>query len=174
MRAALVLLPLLSLAACGEADTEKSKPGADVTVDAKSADGDQVSIKADGQTGKVSVKLPGFSGNISLPKIPTDAAHFDIDGVKLYPGSSISAVNIKGDETGKDNQSQVHIAFTSPAAPTKVAAYFRDAFAAKHVEITGPDANLAGKSEGGNPFTIALAPAANGQTSGIFTDMSRN
>ena len=48
----------------------------------------------DGGSGQVKIDVPGFEANIKLPKVQLDAANFDIGGVKLYPGSKVTSMNI--------------------------------------------------------------------------------
>ena len=44
---------------------------------------------------------------------------FDIDGVKLYPGSKVGSVDVNAGETGGKDKARVEMGFTSPAAPAK-------------------------------------------------------
>ena len=74
MRSPLLLLPLvIGLAAC---ESQSSADGADgnasgtnINVAAKGDKGEDIRITADGDTGKVSVNLPGFDANVRLPKV---------------------------------------------------------------------------------------------------------
>ncbi len=169
MRLLLILVPVLLLSACNGRDDANTQ-GTSVNITGKGEDGkDDVQIKADGSTGKVAIKVPGFEGKVSLPKIMLDRADFDIDGVKLFPGSKVNTLNVNADNTGGKDSTKVHVAFTSPADVAKVAAYFREALAKRDIAVTGGDANLAGRTEDGEPFVIALAPGAAGQTSGTVT-----
>ncbi len=165
MRPVLILSPLLVLSACHGRD-ETKEPGTSVSINAKSDDGDDVQIKADGETGKVAVKIPGFEGKMTLPKMMLDHSNFDIDGVKLYPGSKVTNVNVNANDSGDHDSAKVNVTFTSPADPAKVAAYFRQAFADEDIKVAGNDASLAGTTSDGNPFTIALTPGVAGQTAG--------
>ena len=120
MRSPLLFLPLLiSLAAC---ESQTSADGADgnasgtnINVAAKGEKGEDIRITADGDTGKVSVNLPGFDANVRLPKVMLKDSNFDIDGVKLYPGSTVASINVQGDASGAGDKSRVQIIYTAPA-----------------------------------------------------------
>ncbi|MGL5838887.1 MAG: hypothetical protein ACRCY3_10345 [Sphingorhabdus sp.] len=166
MKALLCLLPFtLALAACSSED-EPDK-GTTVNIDATGEDGSKVAISADGDTGKVGVKIPGFDANVRLPKKLLDSSEFDIDGVKLYPGSTVETINVKADETAaKGSQANVQIGFSSPAEPAKVADWLKGEFKKQSITIAGDTDTLTGKSKDGEAFTIELAAAEGGKTSG--------
>ncbi len=81
-----------ALSACGSRDD--GKDGTNISINAKDENG-VVAINADGKTGKVDVNLPGFSANLNLPKVMLDHSNFDLDGVKLYPGSNVRGVAVR-------------------------------------------------------------------------------
>lgn len=167
MRFMLLALPLvLVLPACSSED-EPAK-GTDVTIDAKTDDGSDVAIKADGSTGKVGIKIPGFDANIRLPKVLLDDANFDIDGAKLYPGSTVSTVNVKADESAaKGDQAHVVIGFTSPAEAAKVGPWLKEEFGKNKITLSGEGNELSGKTSDGNAFTIKLSDDG-GKTKGVI------
>jgi hypothetical protein len=168
MRKLLYLLPLtLGLAACGTGN-EPDK-GTSVNIDATGKDGKKVAIKADGETGKVSLNVPGFDANIRLPKKLLDDSNFDIDGVKLYPGSKVETVDIKADETRGKGRADVRIGFSSPAEPAKVAGWFKEQFGKQSIEVGGDADTLTGKSDNGDAFTIELAATDGGTTAGTVS-----
>lgn len=161
----IAILPLaLALTACSGSD--EPDQGTSLNVDATTKTGSKVEISADGKTGNVGVKIPGFDANIRLPKKLLDDSNFDIDGVKLYPGSTVETVNISASEKGEKAQADVRVGFTSPAEPEKVAGWFRQQFAKQSITIAGDDTNLSGKTKDGGAFTIALKPSDDGKTSG--------
>jgi hypothetical protein len=168
MRRSILLFPLLMLAACGDRGND-NKDGTSFTLDGKGEDGEDVAINADGKSGDVEIKVPGFEGKVSLPKININSTNFDIDGVKLYPGSSVSGMHVSADSGRDKHKEDVTFNFTSPADPAKVAAYLREAFAEKKVVLAGGDAALSGTQADGDRFIIKLAPAAAGQTSGTIS-----
>ena len=86
--APLAFTPLALLAACGD-----GKDGTTIAINT-SGGGGNVVAGVDGKTGDMSINAPGFSGRISLPRIKLDAGNFDMNGVHLYPGSTVSAMDI--------------------------------------------------------------------------------
>ena len=99
MKYALIALPLaLGLVACSSKD--EPEEGTTVNIDATTDEGSSVKITADGKTGNVGFRVPGFDTNIRLPKKLLDDTNFDIDGVKLYPGSTVDTVNITANDNG--------------------------------------------------------------------------
>ena len=165
MRALVLIAPVLLLAGCGQSGSD-SKDGTAITVDAKGEGGDDVAINADGKTGDVSVKVPGFEGKMQLPNININAEDFDIDGVKLYPGSKINGMHVNADSAKGNETGLVSFNFTSPAEPATVAAYLRKAFAEKGTTLAGTDTAMSGTKADGDAFAISLAAAPSGQTSG--------
>lgn len=173
MRASILILPLcIGLAAC---DVETSSESADanatgttVNINAKSEKGQDVRIAADGETGKVSVNLPGFDANVTLPKVMLKDSDFDIDGVKLYPGATVSSINVQGDKSGNNDGAHVQIVFSAPADPKPVRDWFAKAFAEKSVDARVSGESLVGKTEDGTPFTMNFAPGKGGTTTGTI------
>lgn len=108
-----LLLPI-ALAAC--------HGSANINIDGNDTDGNSV-ISTDAN-GRIQIKAPGIQGSITLPKVPLDAKNFDIDGVTLYPGSTLK--NLKVNDSQGDKDGQVIVEFESPAAPTVVRDWFRD------------------------------------------------
>lgn len=155
----------LSLAAC-----DGDKEGTTITLNASTDDGN-VSAGVNGGNGRVSIKAPGFSGQITLPKIQLDAGKFQMNGFNLYPGSKISGMNIDardGEKEGED-RGQVRVTFESPAAPDTVRNWFEEKLSAADFKLSRRGGGLAGTDEEGKPFALELAPAGNGQTRGVIT-----
>ena len=173
MRATILLLPLvLGLAAC---DVESGADSADanatatsINVDTKSEKGQDIRITADGETGKVAVKLPGIDANLSLPKVMLKDSNFDIGGVKLYPGAHISSINVQGDKTGAWSGNRVQIIYSAPADPKPVREWFAKAFTEKSVEAKVTGESITGKTKDGTPFTMTFAPGKAGTTTGTI------
>lgn len=165
MKYALIALPLaIGLAACGS----KNEPdeGTTISIDATSETGKKVEISADGKSGNVGFKVPGFDANIRLPKKLLDDSNFDIDGVKLYPGSTVETVNITANkQAGKGEQADVRIGFTSPADPAKVGDWFKDQFGKESIKLADEGGKLTGTTKDGEAFTIELAEK-DGKTAG--------
>lgn len=160
----------LTLAACGDRDS--GKKGADISI---SDEGGNVVASADGKSGEVAVNVPGFSAKVKLPKIDLTAKDFDLDGVKLYPGSTIGAMNVKGGDTdgeeGRDGGS-VQVRFSAPARPEEVRSYFLNSFREKGMKAWPEGTGIAGRNEDDAPFRIDLNPAG-GKTDGRIVLFSR-
>jgi hypothetical protein len=147
--AALLAVPLL-LSAC---DVERKHSG---------DSGDNVSIKADA-SGNVSFDVPFVKGQVKVPETMLHNGDIDIDGVKLMPGSKLTGFSVFAQDKG----SKVDMAFTAPAAPEQVRAYYVDQFKAKGVEATLSGDAVSGKSKDGSPFTIQVSPSGSGSVGKI-------
>ncbi len=122
------------------------------------ADGDEtVSIKAD-ESGNIAFDLPIVKGQVKVPSIMMHNGDIDIDGVKLMPGSSVTGFSVLAGDKGAN----VNMAFTAPASPDEVRNYYLGEFKKQGVEVTLASGTVSGKTEDGSPFTIRVAPTANG------------
>lgn len=120
-------------------------------------DNDNVTIQAD-EGGNVAFNLPFVKGQVKVPSGFMHNGDFDIDGVKLMPGSSVTGFSVFAADKG----STVNMSFTAPASPDDVRSYFVDQFKQKGVEAAIAGDSVTGKSKDGSPFTIQVGPAANG------------
>jgi len=153
-----IFAPMVLLAGCGQKD---DKAGADISI---TGDDGNVVAAANGKTGIVSLNLPGVSANIRLPKMQLDAGDIDIDGVKLYPGTTVKAMDVKsGVDGGRD---KVDIRFATPAAPGAVRDYYLGAFRDNGATVAAHGTGLSGTGKDGDPFSIDLDPASGGGTQG--------
>ncbi len=150
-----LLLPL-ALAAC--------HGSANIDFDGNDTDGN--SVIATDSNGRIQIKAPGIQGSITLPKMPLDAKNFDIDGVTLYPGSTLK--NLKITDTAGDKEGQVIVEFESPAAPTTVRDWFRDNMTKQGFKVTTKDDNLIGTTDDGQPFALQLSAVGTGKTRGLM------
>ena len=139
----LLLLPLL--AAC------------DIHANRQHRDDDSVSIRSDA-SGNVSYDLPFAKGQVKLPEGFMHDGDVDIDGVKLMPGSKMTGFNLDS----QNDVSNVELAFTSPAPPEQVRAYYIDQFKQKGVEASLSGDTVTGKSKDGKPFRIEISPVGDG------------
>ena len=124
-------------------------------------DGTSVSINADGgnalgsidaQSGEVKVDVPGFSGQFKLPKIQLDATDFDLNGVHLYPGSTIDTVNVA--TAGKDGG--LRLAFTSPASADQVRSWFQERLGKAGFTLRQDGRGLTRTTDENKPFRLEL------------------
>jgi hypothetical protein len=122
------------------------------------AKGDEnVSIKAD-ENGQVTFNVPFASGQVKLPEGTMNNSDFDIDGVKMIPGGTMSGFNVEAGDKG----ATVHFAFKAPSSPENVRSYFVDQFKAKGVAATAAGSSVSGKTKDGDPFMIDVESAAQG------------
>ena len=134
--------------------------------------GEAVAISASSADGNVSVKLPGIAIQTSMPSGMLKSSGFEIDGVKLFPGSKIESMNVRA---GTGDGAKVDIAFSAPGEVDAVRKWFADAFAERKIALTNTGNALSGSTGEGNGFTIALDPAGTGATKGTIaiTDTSK-
>jgi hypothetical protein len=149
-------LILAGLALCATA-CNKSDEATSVSIN---ADGGNVLGVIDGETGEMKIDVPGFRGAVTLPKIRLDSGDFDLNGVKLYPGSSIGGVDV----TDKG----LRVRFASPAGPDIVRGWFLDRLGKVGYRVTREGANLVGTTDEGKAFRMELAPAGAGKATGTI------
>jgi hypothetical protein len=118
---------------------------------------DNVSVRAD-ESGNISFDVPFAKGEMKVPAGFMSKGAVDIDGVKLMPGSQVTAFNLDS----HNNLSNVEMSFTAPASPDQVRSYFIDQFRKQGVTATTSGDAVTGKSKDGNPFRIEVGPAATG------------
>ncbi|GAA0668356.1 hypothetical protein FHT00_000291 [Sphingomonas insulae] len=134
----------LPLAAC-----DRAGDGTSVSIN---ADGGNTVGSIDGKSGEVKVDVPGFSGQFKLPKIQLDATDFDLNGVRLYPGSTIDTVNMA--TAGKDGG--LRLAFTSPGSADQVRTWFQERLGKAGFTIRQDGQGLTGTTEDDKPFRLEL------------------
>lgn len=164
LRTLLCALALVPLAACGD-----GKEGSSFSINTADADGNASGASIDGK-GQATIDTPFFKGKVTLPKLKLDASSFDMNGVHLYPGSTISSMNV--DVTGKSDEKhdgRVRVAFDSPAAPTEVRDWFEKKLTAAGFKLTAKGSALTGTTDEDKPFTLDLTPAGADKSRGIIT-----
>ena len=140
--AALLALPLT---AC-----DRSGEGTSVSIN---ADGGNVRGAVDAKSGQMKIDLPGLSGQIKLPKIQLDATNFDLNGVHLYPGSTIEAVDV----AGKEEAGNLRVRFTSPASADQVRGWFQERLGKAGFTVKQNGQGLSGTTDEHQPFRLDLA-----------------
>ena len=141
-RSAIVLLSAL-LAACN--------------VHSKNADNDNVDVNADA-SGHIAFDLPFAKGQVKVPSGWMHNGNFDIDGVKLMPGSEVTGFSLDAHDKG----STVNMSFSAPQPPDQVRSYFVSQFREKGINASLSGDSVTGKSKDGSPFAIQVTPAATG------------
>lgn len=152
------LLLTVALAACNG--------GTSITIEDNDSAGNAI-LSTDGN-GRVEIKAPGIEGSITLPKGALNAKDFDIEGVTLYPGSTLRNLRLDGGDGEKDGDGKVIVEFESPAEPTVVRDWFRDNMTKQGFKVTTKDANLIGTTEDGKPFALQLGDIGGGKTKGLM------
>jgi hypothetical protein len=150
MRLFPLLLLAMPLAAC-------NGPSSSISIDAKTdADGNSTVLV---DNGTVSIKGEGFQGSFRMPKINIDAEDFDINGMKLYPGSTIHDFHLDAkDRPGDDNdKGNVSVRFESPAPLAKVQAWFRDGMTKRGFKFSQKGDGFTGTTAKGETFDIDLS-----------------
>lgn len=119
--------------------------------------GENVSIHAD-ESGHIAFNLPIVEGQVKVPAGMVRNGNFDIDGVKLMPGSSVTGFNVNAGDKG----ATVDMSFTNPASPEAVRSYYLSNFKAQGVQAALAGESVAGKSKDGSPFIIHVSQAPGG------------
>lgn len=148
-QAALFVIPIL-LAGC---DAHFKNPG-------NGSENVKMSGNANGQ---VAFNFPFASGQVKIPASMMQKGQFDIDGVRMIPGGSLTGFNV---DAG-DKSATVNIAFKSPVSPENTRAYFLDQFRQKGVQASAAGDAITGKSKDGNTFVIHVAAAGSGSNGTI-------
>lgn len=158
---AFVLALAFPLAACDGADQ-----GTSISVTGNGADGNRQVAGVDGTTGQVKIDVPGFQGTFKLPKIQMTADNFDLNGVRLYPGSKVSGFNVatKGEDDG-----QVRIAFDSPATAATVRAWFAERLPKAGFRVRADGQGLIGTTDDKKPFALKLDQSGADRARGTIT-----
>lgn len=156
-----------TLSAC-----DGSKDGTTISFNSTDSDGNVVA-GVDGNSGAVSINTPGFSGKITLPKLHLDSKDFEMNGVHLYPGSTISAMNIDAHDGGKagndDDEGTVRVSFASPAAAGTVRDWFQQKLTAAGFTLSASGNGLVGTTDDKKPFKLDLTPDGADKSKGIIT-----
>jgi len=170
MRIRLILsaLALTGLAAC-HADVDVNDAG-------NGQDGDNVHIAMQDKEGgsAVSVKVPGFNANVSLPNIDL-AGHIDLDGIKLAPNTHVSGLNVDARDGGKDDNGEgvVRMAFTDSDAPAVVIDHYaRSAADAGYGDLARTGTSFSARKDD-KSFALEIAPDGKG-SKGTITVMGKD
>ncbi|MEH6662043.1 MAG: hypothetical protein V7679_10375 [Parasphingorhabdus sp.] len=167
----LATLPL-ALSACSKTEDE-SADGSSVSIDfsdESKSDGEKIKIGGDGEDSKFSIKADGFSMEVDLPSITLDSDDFDMNDVDFYPGSHVTGFDVqdKGEQGGK-----VRISFKTPAGVEKLSAWYETRLTANDFEVVRDGTSLSGKTEEGDPFSLAFTEISADETKGVLVFSER-
>jgi hypothetical protein len=123
---------------------------------------ENVTINAD-ESGHVNFNLPFANGSIKLPEGAMNNGHFDIDGVKMIQGGTITGFDV----FARDKGSTVHLTFKAPQSADEVRSYFLDQFRQKGIKAAQSGNSVSGKSRDGNDFAIDVEAAGQGSAGRI-------
>ncbi|MEQ8309190.1 MAG: hypothetical protein RIA72_00675 [Sphingopyxis sp.] len=156
MRFAYLLPPILLLAACGPGE---EKERTEVSINAGDEKGG-VQIRADKDGSRIKIGGDGVGIDLKIPDfVDLDVeGDFDIDGVKLYPDSKVTTVNVDATDRNGADKATVEVGFTSPAAPKVAADWMAGEFAKRNMPVDRSGTTLRGTDKDGGDFTISFAP----------------
>ncbi|MEO6225929.1 MAG: hypothetical protein ABIO80_08795, partial [Sphingomicrobium sp.] len=121
-----------------------------------------VNINGDAD-GKLSFDLPFAKGQVKLPEGAMAHGDFDIDGVKMFPGATVTGFHVNA----VNDDSVVNIAFKAPAPPEQVRAYFLGEFKKKGMTASASGDAVSGIASDGSPFTIHVQPNGAGSQGAV-------
>ncbi len=160
-----IALTALALAACGEHDGNSTS----ITFSANSSDGD-IKGGVDGN-GNLKIDSNGFKADLKLPKFSLDAGDFEMNGVHLYPGSTISGINVAAqdkDGAKSDSKGKVSVSFASPAAAATVRDWLKERLNKAGFSVADDGNGLTGKTDDGQPFAMKLEDDGAGKSKGTI------
>lgn len=174
-RFALLVLPCLALAGCGGHATEETTK----TVTKDGVTTTTITTHEVGHGGKatstgsgLSIDSDKFKANLDIPGLTFGGDDMDLEGMKLYPGSTVRGMHVHAVDRPGTEKGEVIVDFTSPAAPAVVAQHMADeARRADFALATDTAAMVSGTKPGGDGshrFTVTLSPNGDG-TAGQLT-----
>mgnify|MGYP003390483740 CR=1 FL=1 len=159
MRLAFLIAPMILLAACGQ-DEKAAADSPDISINADGKDGGNVRITSGKDGGKIKIGGDGVNIDLDIPDLGDMdiATDFDIDGVKLYPGSKIDKMDIDASDKNGADTATVKFGFSSPATPKVAADWMGGEFAKKNIQVERAGTTLRGTDKDGDDFTISFVP----------------
>lgn len=108
----------------------------------------------------------------SASGIDIDGDDFDIDGVDLYPGSHIRAMNVDAVNKGGSKISTVKASFESPTDAKTLADWFDAEMKKEKFTFTRSGYTLTGTTDDGDAFTLTISDLGGGKANGhvVITD----
>lgn len=146
---------LIALSAC-------DGPGTNISIDARGDDNAMITT----DNGQIEIKSAGFEGSFKLPKFTINAENFDFNGVKLYPGSTVTNFHISDEGKSDPDKGMVKVDFESPESVATVGQWFRDAMVKQGFKVEADGTGLKGTTDEGDPFTLRLEADGDKKTRG--------
>lgn len=149
MSARFVLLPVLALLGACEGESAR------------------VTVNADAQSTLGTVKVNGASGfkaDLTVPGLGKLAGNMDIDGVKPFPSSTFSGIDI---DAADERDEKVALTFVAPARRAEVADWYARQFRDNGFAARTTPTGYAGTTKDGDWFTLDLTEEG-GRTTGAF------
>ncbi len=148
--------------------------GTSINIDAGDDNG-KVTIRGGSDDGKVRIKAPGVDIAVAMPKMDLEAGDFDIDGVKLYPGTEIGSINVDAsDRKGGKSDGSVRIGMRFPADAEIVADYFEREMKQAKFAVRRKGDSMSGKTDDGDNFTLAIKSSGSDKSVGDLVMLDRN
>lgn len=199
---ALILVPLLALAGCGhkareETTTTVTRDGVTTTtvttreVDnghrwgwGRHRDHDRRTVSTSDSSSSASSATAGatssgfaidtddFKANLDIPGFSFGGDHMNMDGMTLYPGSTVRGMRVHAVDRNGTGKGEVTMEFTSPAPPLTVAQHMADAARKAGFALNANTASLisGSKTDDGDTNTFTVTLTANGAaTAGRMT-----
>ncbi|GAA0736487.1 hypothetical protein [Sphingomonas japonica] len=156
---------LTMLAACGGGDDQGT------SISLNTGEGNAATASVNGATGEIAVNVPGFKGKLDLPKFKLDAGDIDLNGVSLFPGSTVRDLDIAADRDSEapNGGDRVSITFDSPAAAADVRQWFQGELAGAGYTLRTDGDGLVGTTEDGSAFRLDLTPGDGARSQGTIT-----
>jgi hypothetical protein len=120
------------------------------------------------KSGNLKINAPGFNGDVKIPKLQLGSKDFEMNGVHLYPGSTIGSINVDAQGDDKNDDGKVKVTFTSPAAAATVRDWLKERLNKAGFTVTDAGTGLTGKTDDGKPFKLDLTDQGAGKASGTI------
>jgi len=174
-----ILLCGVAVAAC-EDRTEKPQPADTAQIEAdwnarpEGGSDVDVNIRADAESGKLELKLPGgIEGKLKLPGGLDAGADFDLDGVGRYPGATLTSVDIKARDRKEGHDARVQLGFSAPGSADQVAGWYEQALVKHGRSVSRTGTTVTSTTEDGKPMVIAIEDGKGGAAQGRITIIDR-
>ena len=160
---------VVTVAGCGGHATEETtrtvtKDGVTTTTVSTHAVGRGDTATATGSG--LSIDSDKFKANLDIPGLTFGGDSMDLDGMKLYPGSTVRGMHVHAVDRPGTEKGEVIVDFTSPAAPAVVAQHLADqARTAGFALGTDTAAAVSGSkpgNDGTHRFAVTLNPSGDG------------